>query len=182
MSRIGRQAIRLPDGVTVVIEPHVVTATGSKGTLTLAIDPRVTVTQAEGQLRVERATTDKKAGAFQGLFVRLLSNLVTGVATGFAKRLEINGVGYKAALAGSRLTLNVGFSHPVILEAPQGVDLALVKNSITVSGVDKQAVGQFSAIVRGVRPPEPYKGKGIRYSDEHVRRKAGKAAKAAGSA
>ncbi|MBI4185555.1 50S ribosomal protein L6 [Candidatus Berkelbacteria bacterium] len=182
MSRIGRQAVAVPDGVTVTMAGQTVTANGPKGTESLKLHPRVSASQDSGVLRVSLATTDKKATALQGLTVRLIQNLVTGVSHGFTKTLEINGVGYKAAVSGSTLTLNVGFSHPVLLTAPQGISTTIVKNVITISGTNKQMVGQFAAIVRSTKPPEPYKGKGIKYSDETIRRKAGKAAKAAGGA
>lgn len=181
MSRIGKLPVTIPDGVTVTIDGTTVTAKGPKGELEQTVSPLLVVKQEEGMLRVETASTDKRARALQGLTVRLLQNTVVGVSEGFTQKLEINGVGYKAAVAGSTLTMNVGFSHPVILEAPEGISLAVAKNVITINGIDKQKVGQFAAIVRGVKPPEPYKGKGIKYAGEHIRRKAGKAAKAAGA-
>lgn len=182
MSRIGRLPITVPSGVTITIDGQTVRATGPKGELTQVISPLLAATQSDGVVRVEAVSTDKKTRALQGLTARLLGNLVTGVSEGFTQKLEINGVGYKAGVNGRTLTLNVGFSHPVVLEAPAGIEVAVIKNAITVSGIDKQAVGQFAAIVRGTKPPEPYKGKGIKYADEHIRRKAGKAAKAAGAA
>lgn len=181
MSRIGKLPVAIPDGVTVSVAEGVVTVKGPKGELTHQLHPRVDVEVADGEARVTPKSTDAKVRALQGLTVRLLGNLVTGVSNGFTKQLEINGVGYRAAAQGPTLTLNVGFSHPVVLQAPEGITVAVVKNVITVSGLDKQKVGQFSAIVRGTKPPEPYKGKGIKYSDELIRRKAGKAAKAAGA-
>lgn len=181
MSRIGRLPVAVPDGVTVTIDGTTVRATGPKGELTQLVSPLLAVKQEDTVLRVETVSTDKRAHALQGLTVRLLDNLVTGVSEGFIQKLEINGVGYKGAVNGSTLTLNVGFSHPVVLQAPEGIAVAIVKNVITITGIDKQKVGQFAAIVRGTKPPEPYKGKGIKYAEEHVRRKAGKAAKAAGA-
>lgn len=162
------------------VDGAAVTAKGAKGELTHTVPPQLKVTQTDGVLRVETVSTDKKAKALQGLTVRILDNLVVGVSDGFTQKLEINGVGYKAAVNGKTLTLSVGFSHPVVLEAPEGLSIMVVKNTITVSGIDKQKVGQFAAIVRATKPPEPYKGKGIKYAEERIRRKAGKAAKAAG--
>lgn len=182
MSRIGRRPVQLPDGVTVEITGMAVTVTGPKGTLTLELHPKVKVAQEANTLVVSPATTDKSARALQGLTARLLANNVTGVTDGFSRSLELQGVGYRAALQGKTLVLNVGYSHPVNIEAPEGIELAVQKNVITISGIDRQRVGQLAAEIRRVRPPEPYKGKGIRYSGEQVRRKAGKAAKAAGSA
>ncbi len=181
MSRIGRLPVIVPDGVTVSIESPAVRATGPKGELTQPVSPLLTVTQVDGILRVDTASTDRRAKALQGLTVRLLGNLVTGVSEGFQQQLEINGVGYKAAVSGSALTLSVGFSHPVVLQAPESITVTVAKNVITVSGIDKQQVGQFAAVIRATKPPEPYKGKGIKYVGESIRRKAGKAAKAAGT-
>ena len=178
MSRIGRLAVTIPEGVTVTIGNHSVSASGPKGSNTLTFSHKVMVSRDGEVLHVELATTDKKATALQGLTVRLLQNLLVGVAEGFTRTLEINGVGYRAVAQGNTLTLNVGFSHPVILTAPDETAITVAKNIITVSGIDKQVVGQFAAIVRGTKPPEPYKGKGIKYSGEQIRRKAGKAAKA----
>lgn len=182
MSRIGRRPVQIPDGVTVSIETSHVTVKGPKGELQLELHPKVSVAQEENMLQVTPTSTDKAARALQGLTARLLANLLVGVSEGFSRALELQGVGYRAALQGKTLVLNVGYSHPVNIEAPEGIELQVQKNVITVSGIDRQRVGQVAAEIRRVRPPEPYKGKGIRYVGEQVRRKAGKAAKAAGSA
>ncbi len=182
MSRIGRRPVQVPEGVSVTIDKTTVVIKGAKGELSLGLHPKVAVAQEENTLVVSPATTDKSARALQGLTARLLANIVTGVTQGFTRSLELQGVGYRAALQGKTLVLNVGYSHPVNIVAPEGIELAVQKNVITVSGIDRQRVGQIAAEIRRVRPPEPYKGKGIRYSGEQVRRKAGKAAKAASSA
>jgi len=177
MSRIGKVPIPLPKGVTVTQDKNEFRVKGPKGELSLTVPPRVTVKQEDGELRVERHGEDKQARAFHGLVQRMVSNMVTGVTDGFRKELEIQGVGYRAAMEGTRLNLNVGKSHPVFFEAPKGITFEVPKpTTIIISGFDKQAVGQVAAQVRSVRPPEPYKGKGIRYAGENVRRKVGKSA------
>ncbi|HEX5429626.1 MAG TPA: 50S ribosomal protein L6 [Patescibacteria group bacterium] len=181
MSRIGKKPVVIPAGVTVEIKENTIKVHGPKGELSLVVHPKVTVEKNDNELTVSVKREDnKQERALWGLFRSLLANTVKGVTEGFAKVLEINGVGYKAAVAGKKLTLNLGYSHPIEMEAPAGIDLKVEKNTITITGIDKQAVGQFAAVVRGQRPPEPYKGKGIKYSDEVIRRKAGKVVKAVG--
>lgn len=180
MSRIGKQIIVIPSGVEVTIEGQRVKVKGSKGELQYQYDSRVKVLKTEQGLEVQKvATEDPQASAFHGLTRALLNNMVIGVSTGFKKELQIIGVGYRAQVSGKKLTLNLGFSHPVDLAIPEGLTAEMdkeQKNTLVISGIDKQLVGQFSANIRSYRPPEPYKGKGIRYSDEYVRRKAGKSA------
>jgi large subunit ribosomal protein L6 len=177
MSRIGKVPIPLPKTVTFTQDKNEIRVKGPKGELSLTVPPRVSVKQEDGELRVERHGDDKQARAYHGLVQRMVTNMVTGVTDGFRKELEIQGVGYRAALEGTRLNLSVGKSHPVFFEAPKGITFEVPKpTSILISGFDKQQVGQIAAQVRSVRPPEPYKGKGIRYAGEQVRRKVGKSA------
>ena len=177
MSRIGRRAIPLPDGVAVSIAPGRVTVTGPRGELTQAVPARMNVEQRDGELVVERPTERGEDRALHGLTRTLIANMVEGVTTGFEKRLEIQGVGYRAALRGTALELAVGFSHPVVKDPPAGIAFEVpVPTQIVVRGIDKQQVGQVAAEIRAVRPPEPYKGKGIRYAGEAVQRKVGKRA------
>lgn len=177
MSRIGKIPIPVPQGVDVKIDKNEVTVKGPKGQLSLTISPRVSVTRENGALLVVRHGDDKAAKAFHGTTQRLVRNMVIGVTDGFKKELEISGVGYRAAVEGNKLNLSLGFSHPVVFEIPEGLKIETPKpTTIVVSGHDKQKVGQVAAVIRSFRPPEPYKGKGIRYSDEIVRRKVGKRA------
>jgi large subunit ribosomal protein L6 len=181
MSRIGKKPVLIPSGVEVKIEDSKVSVKGPKGNLELAIHPHVTVTQEDNQINVKVSNEENvKDRALWGLFVRLISNMVTGVSEGFEKKLEVNGVGYKVNVQGRTLKLDVGFSHEVDFPIPEGIEMSVEKNVITVSGIDKQAVGEVAARIRRVRKPEPYKGKGIKYSDEVIQRKAGKASKASG--
>lgn len=182
MSRIGKKPVVIPAGVTVDVKENMVHAKGPKGELDLPVHPKVMIEKtSETELNVTVKNSDnKQEKALWGLFRSLLANVVTGVSTGFTKVLEINGVGYKAAVAGKKLTLNLGYSHPIEMEVPNGLEAKVDKNVITITGIDKQVVGQFAAVVRSQRPPEPYKGKGIKYSDEVIRRKAGKVVKAVG--
>jgi len=176
MSRIGNSPISLPSGVEVSVKGNDVTVKGPKGTLTQDINSAITVTVDDGSVKVTRVDDDRHNRALHGLTRALIANMVVGVTDGYVKELTAVGVGYRAALKGKTLELQVGFSHPVHLEAPDGVLFEVPEPTrIIVSGIDKQKVGQVAANVRAVRPPEPYKGKGIRYKDEHVRRKAGKA-------
>ncbi len=177
MSRIGKQPITLPAGTQFVATDALYQITGSKGTLTVPAFEGVAVAQ-EGDTLVVTATSDESRN-FQGLARTLLANAVTGVSTGWSRVLELHGVGMRAAMAGSSLNLSLGFSHPVVVEPLEGITFTIQKNVITISGIDKQLVGETAAKIRSLRKPEPYKGKGIRYSDEHVRRKAGKTGKAA---
>lgn len=182
MSRIGKLAINIPAGVTVLIKDQRVDVTGPKGQLGLTLHDHVHVTLDGQHLTVTVSDPDNQFDrALWGLGRALLANLVIGVTAGFTKKLEINGVGYKAALTGKNLTLNLGFSHPIEFPIPEGITVTVEKNVVTISGTDKQLVGETAAKIRGFRPPEPYKGKGIKYSDEIVRRKAGKVVKATGS-
>ena len=177
MSRIGRRAIPVPDGVSVSIAPGRVTVTGPRGELSQAVPARMNVEQRDGELVVERPTERGEDRALHGLTRTLISNMVEGVTTGFEKRLEIQGVGYRAALRGTALELAVGFSHPVVKEPPAGITFEVpAPTQVVVRGIDKQQVGQVAAEIRAVRPPEPYKGKGIRYAGEAVKRKVGKRA------
>ena len=177
MSRIGKKPIEIPAGVEVKIDGSTVTVKGPKATLTRDVHPNMTVKVEGSEVIVERPNDQKQNRALHGLTRSLIANMVEGVNTGFSKVLEINGVGYRAAAQGQKLTLTVGYSHPVEMEVPEGLTAEVNGNKITISGADKQQVGQFAAEVREKRPPEPYKGKGIKYADEHIRRKEGKAGK-----
>jgi large subunit ribosomal protein L6 len=177
MSRIGKQPIELPAGVSVSISPGRVMVNGPLGELTQQVPARMKVEQQDSSVVVTRPSERGDDRALHGLTRSLIANMVEGVTSGFQKRLEIQGVGYRAALRGTDLELNVGFSHPVAMKAPQGVTFEVpTPTEVIVKGIDKQQVGQAAAEVRKVRPPEPYKGKGIRYEGEYVRRKVGKRA------
>ena len=180
MSRIGIKPITVPNGVTVTIgDGNNVTVKGPKGELSSSFSPRMTIAQEDGALTVSRPNDARENKALHGLTRSLLNNMVVGVSDGYTKVLEIQGVGYRAQMQGKNLVLNVGFSHPVTMEPPEGITYGVENNTrVTVSGIDKQLVGEMAAKIRIVRPPEPYKGKGIRYQGEYVRRKAGKAGKA----
>jgi large subunit ribosomal protein L6 len=176
MSRIGNAPIDLPEGVDAKVDGSQVAVTGPKGDLDLTMDSRISASVDDGVLTVARSDEERTTRALHGLTRALLNNMVIGVTQGYRKELQAVGVGYRAALQGQRLELQVGFSHPVHVEAPDGISFEVPEpTKIIVTGIDKQLVGQVAANVRAVRPPEPYKGKGIRYSDEYVRRKAGKA-------
>jgi large subunit ribosomal protein L6 len=177
MSRIGKQPIELPSGVNVAISPGRVQVNGPLGELSQTVPARMQVEQDDGTLVVKRPTDRGDDRALHGLTRSLIANMVEGVTSGFQKRLEIQGVGYRATLRGTDLELNVGFSHPVVIKPPQGIVFEVPDaTTVLVKGIDKQQVGEISAQVRKVRPPEPYKGKGIRYEGEYVRRKVGKRA------
>ncbi len=176
MSRIGRQPITIPAGVTVVIDGNLVKATGPLGELSVTLMPGIAISQNEGILNVSKEVENIDTAKSYGLMRTLVSNAVNGVATGFSKQLEVNGVGFRVALAGKTLTMSLGFSHPVVYELPENIDGKVEKNLITISGADKQLVGQVAADIRQLKKPEPYKGKGIKYATEHIRRKAGKTA------
>jgi large subunit ribosomal protein L6 len=177
MSRIGRAPIPVPDGVSVDIKGQHVAVKGPKGELTHTVAEPIRVEQVDGELRVTRPTDRGPHRALHGLSRTLVANMVQGVTEGFEKRLEIQGVGYRAAVKGTTLEIAAGFSHPVVMQAPDGITFDTpTPTEITISGIDKQAVGEIAAQIRRVRPPEPYKGKGIRYKDEVVRRKVGKRA------
>ena len=177
MSRIGRKPIAVPAGVDVKIDGHVVTVKGPKGTLTKSFHKDMIIKLEGNEIIVERPTEDKLHKSLHGLTRTLVSNMVEGVTNGYTKELEINGVGYRAAKAGKKLTLTLGYSHPVEMEDPEGIETKVDGNKITVSGIDKEKVGQFAAEIRTKRPPEPYKGKGIKYTTETIRRKVGKTGK-----
>ncbi len=178
MSRIGKQPIPVPSGVDVKIDGSTVTVKGPKGELTQTFTDLLTIELQEGELVVTRPDDSRTARSLHGLTRTLLSNMVTGVSDGFSKNLEIVGVGYRAILKGSDLELQLGFSHPVVVSAEPGITFEVpVPTKITVRGIDKQQVGQVAADIRKWRKPEPYKGKGVRYEGEYVRRKLGKAAK-----
>lgn len=178
MSRIGKQPIPVPSGVEVQIEGSTVTVKGPKGSLTQTFNEDMTVTLDQGVLAVSRPSDERGHRSLHGLTRTLLSNMVTGVSEGFSKNLEIVGVGYRAELKGSDIQLALGFSHPVLVKAPEGISFEVpAPTKITVRGIDKQRVGQVAAEIRSWRKPEPYKGKGVRYEGEHVRRKLGKTAK-----
>lgn len=175
MSRIGRKVIPLPSGATVTVEGAAIVAKGPKGRLQTPMVPGIDVTIKDGIVSFSRQDDEKQTKAFHGLIRALVANMVTGVTTGFKRDLEIVGVGYRAQLQGKKLVLNIGYSNPVEYEAPAGIEITLDgPTKLSVHGIDKQAVGQVSADIRGFRPPEPYQGKGIRYVGEHIIRKAGK--------
>ncbi len=181
MSRIGKQPVVLPDKVTVTIEKNSVTVRGPKGELSQDFNPEMSIRQDDGTLIVERPTDLRHHKALHGLTRALLANMVTGVSQGYRKTLEIQGVGYQAILQGKNLQLRLGHSHEILVEPPENISFDVPKDSrgsiIHVDGINKQVVGQVAADIRGWRPPEPYKGKGVRYFGEYVRRKAGKAGK-----
>lgn len=184
MSRIGKQIIVIPDGVEVTLTGSHVKVKGSKGELEADFDPSVIITKDADGIRVKRESDEPHVRSLHGLTRALIANMVTGVSKGFEKRLEIIGVGYRAQVSGKKLTLNLGFSHPIELNVPEGLTAEMdkeQKNTLVISGIDRQLVGQFAANVRSFRPPEPYKGKGIRYVDEYVARKAGKSAAGSGA-
>ena len=177
MSRIGRKPVPVPDAVTVEIGPGNIAVKGPKGELRQTLSPDMKVEQEDGVVTVARPTDRGEHRALHGLTRSLIANMVEGVTDGFEKRLEIQGVGYRAALKGKNLELALGYSHPVAIEAPEGIDFEVPQpTEVIVKGIDKQLVGQVAADIRKRRPPEPYKGKGIRYKDEQVLRKVGKRA------
>lgn len=176
MSRIGVLPIQIPDNVEFTINKNVVKVKGPKGELERTIPGAMIIKEEEGQVIVERPTNSKKHRSLHGLTRSLIANMVEGVVNGFGKNLQIEGVGYRAKKEGNKLVLNVGYSHPVTIEPPEGIEIDVPKaTSISVRGIDKEKVGQIAAQIRDIRPPEPYKGKGIRYQDEKVVRKVGKA-------
>jgi large subunit ribosomal protein L6 len=181
MSRIGRLPIAVPSGVDVTIDGRQVTVKGPKGTLSRALHPDMSVSQEDGTIVVTRPTEQKTHKQLHGLTRTLVNNMVVGVTDGYRKGLEITGVGYRAALNGGRLTLNLGYSHPIEIEPPEGISFEVESPTrLAVVGIDKELVGQIAAQVRSTRKPEPYKGKGVRYAGEQIRRKAGKAGKIGG--
>lgn len=178
MSRIGKLPVIIPDGVEVTINGQVVTAKGPLGTETVEVRPEIKIEKVENTLVLTRANDDRKSRSLHGLSRTLVSNVVNGVKNGFTKKLEIVGVGYRAAMQGNTLNLALGYSHPVDIEAPEGIKITVDQNTkITVTGSNKQTVGDVAALIRSKRPPEVYKGKGVKYEGEYIRRKAGKTGK-----
>lgn len=176
MSRIGKKPINLPKGVSLTIENDIATVKGPKGTLSQAVSPAITVDQEDGQILVKRSSDAKPHRALHGLTRALLANMVEGVTNGFEKKLELVGVGYRAQMQGPKLVIAIGFSHPVEIDPPAGIEFEVpAVTRITVKGIDKQLVGNTAAHIRAIRKPEPYKGKGIKYENEVIRRKVGKA-------
>ena len=177
MSRLGKQAIKIVSGVTLLVSENTVKAKGPKGELSLVLPTNVSLVIEEGQALVKVADEkNTKQRALWGLCRNLVNNMVIGVSTGFEKKMEIKGVGYRAVFSGDKLTLNLGFSHPIIFPLPKGISATVEGNFLTILGADKQLVGEIAAQIRRLRAPEPYKGKGVRYIDEVIRRKAGKTA------
>lgn len=177
MSRIGNRVLNIPEGVTCTIADNTITVKGPKGELSYTFDSAMTVAVEEGKLNVTRENETKRVKSLHGTTNALIANMLTGVSKGFQKGLEAVGVGYKFSVAGKKVTVNAGYSHPIEMTAPEGVSVEAVSNTeITVSGIDKQKVSEFAANIRKIRKPEPYKGKGIRYKGEYVRRKEGKKA------
>lgn len=178
MSRIGKLPVEIPSGVEVKVENNVVTAKGPKGTETVEIRHEIEVKVEGNQVILTRKNDDRKSRSLHGLSRTLVQNVITGVKDGFEKKLEIQGVGYRAQMQGTAINLQLGYSHPIVIEPPKGISIAVEANTkITVSGTNKQAVGDIAALIRSKRAPEVYKGKGVRYEGEYVRRKAGKAGK-----
>ena len=178
MSRIGKMPIAVPAGVTVdIAENNKVTVKGPKGERSRVLPAEMKITQEDGEIKVERPNDEKKNRSLHGLTRTLINNMVVGVTDGYKKTLEVNGVGYRAAKQGKKLVLNLGYSHPVEMEDPEGLETTVEDNKIIVSGIDKEKVGQFAAEIRATRAPEPYKGKGIKYDYEVIRRKVGKTGK-----
>lgn len=179
MSRIGKRPIAIPDGVECKIDGNVVTVKGAKGTLTQKVNPKIAMELKDGVLTLTRENDEKECRSLHGLYNSLITNMVKGVTEGYSKTLEINGVGYRAQKQGKDLVMNLGYSHQVTMSETDDISIEVPNpNTIVISGPDKQKVGQFAAVVREKRPPEPYKGKGIKYNYEHIRRKEGKAGKA----
>ncbi|MBQ0135739.1 MAG: 50S ribosomal protein L6 [Oscillospiraceae bacterium] len=179
MSRIGRMPIAIPAGVEVKLDGNTVTVKGPKGELTRTVHQNMKVEVNGAEINVSRPNDAKENRSLHGLTRTLIANMVKGVTDGFTKELEVNGVGYRASVEGNKLVLNIGYSHPVEMIFPEGITAEVNDKKITISGIDNQKVGQFAAEVREKRPPEPYKGKGIKYVDEFIRRKEGKAGKGA---
>lgn len=178
MSRIGKKPVSIPSGVEVTLEKNVIKVKGAKGTLEFAHRREVKVTKEESEMTVSKLGDTKKAQAIWGTTAKMIANMFTGVTEGFQKQLELNGVGYRMNVAGKKINLALGFSHPVEMEIPEGLEAKIEGNVLTVTGIDKQRVGEFTAIIRKLKPVEPYKGKGFRYVGEIVRRKEGKKAAA----
>lgn len=177
MSRIGKLPIKIPSGVTITIDENKIMVNGPNGSLSQFAMPGITVVQEGEDIIVKRASDDSSERSKHGLMRSLINNMVIGVTQGFAKKLEINGVGYRANLEGNKLKLSLGFSHDVFYQIPEGIKVVVEQNNITISGISKQQVGQVAAEIRSLKKPEPYKGRGIKYSDERIIRKSGKSGK-----
>jgi large subunit ribosomal protein L6 len=182
MSKIGEKPIQFANNVKVTVDGQNVKVEGSKGTLQFTAKPEIKISVTEGKVLVERKDESTKSKSLHGLTRTLISNMIVGIDKGWSKGLELSGVGYRASVEGDTLVLSVGFSHQVRFKLPEGISANVVENKITITGADKQAVGEITAQIRRIRPPEPYKGKGIKYVGEKIRRKAGKTAKALGAA
>lgn len=181
MSRIGKLPISIPDGVKVSLEDGTIRVGGAKGELRVEVPSGIQVRMEGSQLRVDREAEERKSKALHGLTRRLIANMIEGVSRGFSRVLEINGVGYRAEIKGTELHLTLGYSHPLLFSLPPGVTATVERQTvITLRGIDKQLLGKTAAMIRGLRPPEPYKGKGVKYREEVIRRKAGKAVGSAG--
>ncbi len=180
MSRMGNKPVEILEGVTADINKQEITCKGKAGEMIVNVHPKIKISKTDNQIVLERAGNDKLSKAVHGVSRKLLINAIAGVAQPFEKQLDINGIGYRVAGTNKELQLTLGYSHPVKVKAPDNIEFKIVKNSIIVSGVDKQLVGQVAAQIRSLRMPEPYKGKGIKYHDEIIKRKAGKAAKSGG--
>lgn len=175
MSRVGKKPIPIPEKTKITFQQRVLTVQGQKGSLKRTIHPEIDLDIADGKVAVVPQKTDRRARAMQGLFRSLVSNMIVGVNSGFERVLEINGIGYRASVSGDTIALTLGYSHPVDFNLPQGVSATVDKNNvIRLTGIDKEQLGQTAAAIRKLRPPEPYKGKGIKYAEERIRRKAGK--------
>ena len=178
MSRIGKQIIKIPQNTEIDINQSTISIKGPKGQLSYNLPKLITVKKTSSEIQVYKSENNKESQALYGLYRTIINNMIIGVSQGFYKKLEIQGVGYRSQMEGKNLILNVGYSHPVIIEAPEDISIKVENNTqITVLGINKETVGQIAAQIRSIRPPEPYKGKGIRYADEKVRRKVGKAGK-----
>ena len=175
MSRVGKKPIPIPDKTKITFADSLLTVAGEKGTLSQAVNPAIGLKIEDGVMNVTMVSDDRNSRALQGLTRSLAANMITGVNQGFERKLEINGIGYRAELSGKQIVLHVGYSNPVAFNLPEGINAAVAKNNnIILSGIDKQKIGLAAAAIRKIRPPEPYKGKGIKYAEEHIRRKAGK--------
>lgn len=174
MSRIGKKPVQIPAGVSVTQKANILTVKGQKGELHFVLRREVKIAMTETEVQVSKVGDTKKAGAIWGTTAKLIANMVTGVTAGFQKQLELNGVGFRMVVQGKKLNLALGFSHPVDVSVPEGLEAKIENNVLTISGIDKQMVGEFAAVVRKLKPVEPYKGKGFRYVGEVVRRKEGK--------
>ncbi|HSW78511.1 MAG TPA: 50S ribosomal protein L6 [Candidatus Babeliales bacterium] len=177
MSRIGKQPISVPSGVNITLDDDFITVNGPKGSLKQFTMPGVQISQSDNELSIKRDNDERQNRSRHGLMRTLINNMVTGVTQGFEKKLEINGVGYRVQQQGENLKFNLGFSHDVVYKIPAGIQASIEQNVITISGIDKQQVGQVAAEIRALKKPEPYKGKGIKYADERIIRKSGKSGK-----